>query len=137
MMVILLHFDMLILPQTWMNVFCDGSLAKGTLMGLLLLGWAAGLHICTSSLSVGERQANVFFTSWVCKYISTMYIMDGWRVVRMFHGSLTTFRLLHDNNNSNTAFGSVALNYGVWRESAGLPSLSDILVRHHRETTYK
>ena len=40
----LLHVDTLILPQTWMHVFRDGSLAEGTLMGLLLLGWATGLQ---------------------------------------------------------------------------------------------
>jgi hypothetical protein len=66
----------------------------------MLVFWAAGVHICTSSLSVGENQANVFFTTWI-------------------------------------AFGSIALNYGVWRESAGLPSMADkIMNSHNRETTY-
>lgn len=33
-------------------------------------------------------------------------------------------------------FGSVALNYGVWLESAGFPPLAELVNRHHRETTY-
>jgi len=31
----------------------------------LLLVAAAGVHVCTSSLSVGQFQANVFFTTWI------------------------------------------------------------------------
>jgi hypothetical protein len=34
------------------------------------------------------------------------------------------------------AFGSIALNYGVWREAAGLTSLADKVNLHNRETTY-
>ena len=34
------------------------------------------------------------------------------------------------------AFGSIALNYGVWRESAGLPSVAEQVSVLRRETTY-
>ncbi|KAL7568208.1 hypothetical protein ACA910_004209 [Epithemia clementina (nom. ined.)] len=34
------------------------------------------------------------------------------------------------------AFGSIALTLGVWRESAGLPTLVDLMNQHKRETTY-
>ena len=34
------------------------------------------------------------------------------------------------------AFGSICLTYGVWRESAGLPTLMDMMNQHKRETTY-
>lgn len=55
-----------------------------------------------STLSVGESQANVYFTTWI-------------------------------------AFAATATNYGVWRESAGLPSMTDkvsTLYDGKRETTY-
>lgn len=60
------------------------------------------MHVCTSTLSVGESQPNVYFTTWI-------------------------------------AFAASALNYGIWRESAGLPSLSDKVTTQfdgRRETTY-
>lgn len=83
---VLVHFDTVVAPKIWLSLFRDGSLAERNWILLLILFWAAAVYICTSTLSVGESQANVFFTTWI-------------------------------------AFGSVAMNYGVWRESAGLPSL--------------
>jgi hypothetical protein len=65
----------------------------------MMLFWAAALHVCTSSLSVGQVQGNVYFTTWI-------------------------------------AFISSAVNYGVWRVSAGLPSLAERVSLHHRETSY-
>mmetsp|Transcript_35311 Transcript_35311/g.73512 ORF Transcript_35311/g.73512 Transcript_35311/m.73512 type:complete len:403 (-) Transcript_35311:401-1609(-) len=99
LIVMVVHYDTVIAPRLWMAVFRDGSLAERNLIFFLTICWMAGLHICTSSLSVGEVQANVYFTSWI-------------------------------------SFGSIALTYGVWRESAGLPTLMDIMNQHHRETTY-
>jgi hypothetical protein len=97
---VLAHFETICFPRFWVKIFRDGSLAERNLIFAMLVFWAAGMHICTSSLSVGENQANVFFTTWI-------------------------------------AFGSIALNYGVWRESAGLPSVADkIMNSHNRETTY-
>jgi hypothetical protein len=97
---VLAHFETVCFPRYWVKIFRDGSLAERNLIFAMLVFWAAGVHICTSSLSVGENQANVFFTTWI-------------------------------------AFGSIALNYGVWRESAGLPSMADkIMNSHNRETTY-
>jgi hypothetical protein len=99
LLTLLVHFDTVCLPRLWKSVFQDGSTAERNLILFFILFWAANVHICTSSLSVGESQANTFFTAWI-------------------------------------AFGSIALNYTVWRESAGLPSLADKVNFHQRETTY-
>jgi hypothetical protein len=97
---VLVHFETVCFPHYCVKIFRDGSLAERNLIFAMLAVWAAGVHICTPSLSVGENQANVFFTTWI-------------------------------------AFGSIALNYDVWRESAGLPSLADKISNSHaRETTY-
>jgi hypothetical protein len=99
LLILLMHFDTVCLPRVWFMVFRDGSRIELCLLSLMLLFWGAGLYVCTSSLSVGEAQANVFFTSWI-------------------------------------AFCSAALNCGVWRVSAGLPSIAEQASHHHRETTY-
>ena len=98
-LIMAVHYDTLCLPKMWMAAFRDGSLAERNLILLLMLLWSGALHICTSSLSVGQVQANVFFTSWI-------------------------------------AFASISLTYGVWRESAGLPTMMDKMNQHFRETTY-
>jgi hypothetical protein len=97
--VLLVHFDTVCLPKLWFLVFRDGSKWEKYLLRLMILFWLAGLHINTSSLSVGEVQANVYFTTWI-------------------------------------SFGSAVLNCGVWRVSAGLPSLAEKISFHRRETTY-
>ena len=96
---ILIHFDTIFLPRLWFAIFRDGSKWEEVLLIWLLLFWVGGLYVCTSSLSVGEVQANVYFTSWIC-------------------------------------FLSAGLNYGVWRVSAGKPSIAEKINFHHRETTY-
>jgi hypothetical protein len=94
------HFDTIFFPKFWVAVFRDGSLAERNWILFLLLLWTAALHASTSILSVGEYQANVYFTTWI-------------------------------------GFGATALTYGVWRESAGLVSLTEKAInQHRRETTY-
>jgi hypothetical protein len=97
--VLLVHFDTVCLPKLWFHFFRDGSRWEKYLLRLMLLFWLAGLYINTTSLSVGEAQANVYFTTWI-------------------------------------SFGSAVLNCGVWRVSAGLPSLAEKICFHRRETTY-
>jgi hypothetical protein len=97
--VVMAHFDTVCLPRLWNAVFRDGSKYEQNFLRLLLIFWVGALHICTSSLSVGEVQGNVFFTAWI-------------------------------------AFIACVLNYGVWRTSAGFPSLAERASSHHRETTY-
>jgi hypothetical protein len=75
-LILLAHFDTFCLPRTWMLLFRDGSRGERNLLILLLLFWAAGLHVCTSSLSVGEVQANVYFTTWIgaCCFLCTYFM---------------------------------------------------------------
>jgi NADH:ubiquinone oxidoreductase subunit 6 (subunit J) len=68
-LILLAHFDTFCLPRTWMHIFRDGSRGERNLILVLLLFWAGGLHVCTSSLSVGEVQANVYFTTWIGTYV--------------------------------------------------------------------
>jgi len=93
------HFDTVCFPKFWLAIFRDGSKWEQNILKLMILFWALALHICTSSLSVGEVQGNVFFTTWI-------------------------------------AFAASAMNYGVWKTSAGFESLAEKVSTHHRETTY-
>lgn len=93
------HFDTFCFPRFWIWVFRDGSAWEQNILRFMMLFWVCALHVCTSSLSVGEVQGNVFFTTWI-------------------------------------AAASSFLNYGVWRKSAGFPSLAEKISAHHRETTY-
>ena len=65
MLIVLVHFDTVFLPKVWKGIFQDGSIVERNLILFLLLFWAAAVYICTSSLSVGESQANTFFTAWI------------------------------------------------------------------------
>lgn len=67
LLTLLVHFDTVCLPRLWKSVFQDGSTAERNLILFFILFWAANVHICTSSLSVGESQANTFFTAWIGK----------------------------------------------------------------------
>lgn len=96
--IILMHLDTFFFPSVWRKVFCDGSLLERNLIFFLIVFWASGLYFCTSSFSVGEVQANVYFTAWI-------------------------------------AFTVTVVNYGVWRSSAGLPAIEDVM-GSQRETTY-
>ena len=69
LLTLLVHFDTVVLPKLWVCIFRDGSLAERNLILFMILFWAGGVHICTSSLSVGEAQANVYFTAWIGKRI--------------------------------------------------------------------
>jgi len=94
------HFDTVCLPTVWIAVFRDKSIVERNWILFLVLTWAVNIHVSTSVLSVGEYQANVFFTTWI-------------------------------------GFGAMSLTYGVWRESAGLVSLTEKAIhRHNRETSY-
>jgi hypothetical protein len=75
---VLVHFDTWCLPRLWNTWFRDGSRIEFAWILTLVLGWIAAVHICTSSLSVGENQANVFFTTWIA-FISTSSNLGVWR----------------------------------------------------------
>lgn len=99
LLTVVVHFDTVMAPKLWVSLFRDGSLAERNWIWILVLFWASAVHVCTSTLSVGESQPNVYFTTWI-------------------------------------AFGATAMNYGVWRESAGLPAVTVQVTTLSRETTY-
>lgn len=75
---VLAHFDTIVAPHTWLRVFRDGSLSERHWLSFLLLFWAAAVHVCTSTLSVGESQANVYFTTWIA-FGATAMNLAVWR----------------------------------------------------------
>ena len=99
LIIVLAHFDTFCLPRLWYMAFRDKSRFEQNVLRSLVLFWAVALHVCTSSLSVGQVQGNVYFTTWI-------------------------------------GFASSAVNYGVWRVSAGYQSLAERVNLHDRETTY-
>jgi hypothetical protein len=79
LLVLLLHFDTICFPRVWVKFFRDGSQIEHALLIFLVLFWGFGLHICTSTLSVGEVQANVYFTAWIA-FASALLNCGVWRV---------------------------------------------------------
>jgi len=77
--IILVHFDTIFFPSYWHRNFRDGSKQEQILLITLGLFWGFGLHINTSSLSVGQSQANVFFTSWI-SFFSAVLNYGIWRI---------------------------------------------------------
>jgi hypothetical protein len=61
---VLVHFDTIIAPRLWVRLFRDGSLFERNWILLLLLFWAGAVFVSTSTLSLGESQANAFFAAW-------------------------------------------------------------------------
>lgn len=77
--IILVHFDTICFPSYWLRSFRDGSKREQVLLISLGVFWGFGLHINTSSLSVGQSQANVFFTSWI-SFFSAILNYGIWRI---------------------------------------------------------
>lgn len=77
--IILVHFDTICCPSHWLRNFRDGSKFEQILLISLGIFWGLGLHINTSSLSVGQSQANVFFTSWI-SFVSAILNYGIWRI---------------------------------------------------------
>lgn len=78
LIILIMHFDTICFPRTWFQLFRDGSLSERNLLFCLLAFWAASLHINTSSFSVGEVQANVFFTTWIV-FVCMVLNLGVWR----------------------------------------------------------
>lgn len=79
MVILWMHLDTFVCPRVWREVFCDGSVHERNLLILLIVFWIFGLYVCTSSFSVGEVQANVYFTAWIC-FFSILMNYRQWRV---------------------------------------------------------
>jgi hypothetical protein len=79
MMIILCHFDTIFFPSFWLRIFRDGSILEAIIVYTMAVIWAGGLHVNTSPLSVGEIQANVYFTTWIAFFTSVVNC-GVWRV---------------------------------------------------------
>lgn len=79
LVIILAHFDTLCLPSLWLRMFRDGSRYEQCIVISMAIFWAGGIHINTSPLAVGESQANIFFTTWIC-FFSSFINCGVWRV---------------------------------------------------------
>ena len=79
LLILLVHFDTFLFPRFWRKVFRDGSIWERNLLIINGIFWAAGVHICTSSFSIGATQANVYFTTWIA-FIASALNFDMWRV---------------------------------------------------------
>lgn len=79
LLIVLAHIDTIFLPRVWYAVFRDSSKYEQNLLRVLLLYWMASLHICTSSLSVGQIEGNVYFTAWIC-FAAAVMNTGVWRV---------------------------------------------------------
>jgi hypothetical protein len=73
------HFDTWLLPNLWRKIFQDGSRHERNLLLFLMLFWAATVWVSTSSFSVGEVQANVYFVSWIA-FVSVVMTYNIWRL---------------------------------------------------------
>ena len=72
------HFDTIFFPEFWQSFFRDGSHGERNLIFCLMLYWMGGLYLCTSSLSVGSAQANVYFATWLAFGVNVM-LYNVWR----------------------------------------------------------
>jgi hypothetical protein len=77
--IIIVHFDTIFCPSFWLRTFRDGSKHEQWLLISLAVFWGIGIHINTSSLSVGESQPNVYFTSWI-SFLSSLLNYGIWRI---------------------------------------------------------
>mmetsp|Transcript_20298 Transcript_20298/g.57647 ORF Transcript_20298/g.57647 Transcript_20298/m.57647 type:complete len:589 (-) Transcript_20298:456-2222(-) len=77
--ILVLHYDTIILPRAWFYLFRGGSRFEQALLFLLGLFWCGAVYINTSTLSVGEVQANVFFTTWI-GFVAATANYGTWRI---------------------------------------------------------
>jgi len=79
LLAVLAHIDTVFLPRVWYAFFRDGSSYECNLLRFMLLFYMVALHVSTSTLSVGQIEGNVFFTSWIV-FISAAINLGVWRV---------------------------------------------------------
>jgi hypothetical protein len=82
--IILVHFEPFCAPKFWKKCFRDGSKYERNILIANCVFWGAGVHICTSSFSIGANQPNVFFTTWIA-FISSALNYDMWRLGADLH----------------------------------------------------
>lgn len=85
-----MHLDTVVCPQVWRKVFSDGSVYEKYILIFMVVFWIFGVYACTSAFSVGEVQANVYFTAWICFFSTVM----GYRTWRISAGKKTLSEML-------------------------------------------
>lgn len=117
---LLVHFDTIILPKLWVYIFRDGSLSERHWIWFLLFFWVGSVHVCTSTLSIGELQPNVFFTTWIA-FGSMISTYEVWR-----ESAGLTGLSIPSSSNSGSANG---LRGGANNGTSGRPrgSISDAI----------
>lgn len=76
---VLAHFDTCLKPAFWSSIFKDGSIIERNIITVLATMCAVGVYICTSALSVGNQQPNVYFSSWLA-FFSQVNAYEVWRL---------------------------------------------------------
>mmetsp|Transcript_24666 Transcript_24666/g.38107 ORF Transcript_24666/g.38107 Transcript_24666/m.38107 type:complete len:386 (-) Transcript_24666:2362-3519(-) len=75
----LAHFDTCMKPAFWSSIFKDGSISERNIIAIMASMSAVGVYICTSALSVGNQQPNVYFSSWLA-FFSQVNAYEVWRL---------------------------------------------------------
>mmetsp|Transcript_28732 Transcript_28732/g.69169 ORF Transcript_28732/g.69169 Transcript_28732/m.69169 type:complete len:407 (-) Transcript_28732:38-1258(-) len=76
--ILIAHYDSILCVKKNRVNFRDGSLFERNLLVMLIILSICALYICTSKFSVGEAQANVFFSTWT-NFISCVINYEVWR----------------------------------------------------------
>jgi len=76
--IVMAHFDSIICVKKNRKNFQDGSKFERNLLLLLISLTVCALYISTSKFSVGEAQANVFFSTWT-NFVSCVANYEVWR----------------------------------------------------------
>ena len=97
LVIILAHFDSVVFPDFWKKLFQDGSKGERNLLLGLIAFWIGGLFLCTSTLSVGSAQPNVYFTTWIA-FVSNVMNFGLWRISS---GKTSWDELLHSKRQTS------------------------------------
>ena len=95
LLVVIAHFDSYFFPKKFRTFFADGSMKERNLLLVLICIAICALQINTSRYSVGEAQANVFFSTWT-SFLACVFNYELWRTNAGRH--LTFQNVLFDSN---------------------------------------
>ncbi len=95
LLVVIAHFDSFFFPETFRHFFANGSKSERNLLLVLICIAICALETNTSRFSVGEAQANVFFSTWT-NFIACVFNYELWRTNAGRH--LTFQNVLFDSN---------------------------------------
>ena len=95
LLVVIAHFDSYFCPRKFRSFFADGSKSERNLLFVLIAISVCSLQTNTSRFSVGEAQANVFFSTWT-SFVALIFNYELWRTNAGRH--LTFQNVLFDAN---------------------------------------